>query len=264
LRTERSSWDIYIAVPSEECVQRGCKRIMDVSQQFNRLGVDAALDLDHDEELPGYEASTAPAYNSGFYDDGTITYHLRRFDRKIQTLVAYGPPRASSYRITTHSFRLFSKKPEMEVLYTSPEMRQRKMASIWFDNEGPLPWRPRAHIDYTGVEGTRTRLDMESTNFADWNVTMGNQRCEWKLEMLPVSLALVNKESRLVVARFTYSAHGATAARGAEAGELVIQRGCLEMHSGGIDQVVCSVMVALTQLQRLGRQYCNPGGEQWR
>lgn len=236
---------------------------MDVSQRFNRLDLDAALDLDHDEELPDYAASTAPAYDSCFYDDGIITYHLRRYDRKIQTLVAYGPSVASSYRITTHSFRLFSKKPEMEVLYTSAEMRQRNMASIWFDNEGPLPWRPRAHIDYTDVEGTCTRLDMESTNFADWSVTMGSQKCEWKLEMLPVSLALINKESRLVVARFTYSAHGADAARGAKAGELVIQRDCLGMHSGGVDQVVCSVMVALTQLRRLGRQYCNPGGEQW-
>jgi hypothetical protein len=236
---------------------------MDIQQRFTCLDLDTALDIEHDEELPMYDASTAPAYDSCFYDDATITYHLRRYDRKIQMLVAYRPSASSSYRITTHGLRLFSKKPEMEVLYTSPEMRQRNIASISFDNKGPLPWRPRAHFDYIDVEGMRTRLEMESSNFADWNVTIGNQRCEWRLEMVPVSLALVDEEARVAIARFTYSAHGVQAVGGAEAGDLVIQRDYLRAQEDGIDKVVCSLMVALTQLKRLGRQYANSGREQW-
>jgi hypothetical protein len=237
---------------------------MNVRQRFTCRDLDTALDVGHDEELPGYEASTPPAYGSCFCDGSVITYHLRRFDRKIQMLVAHGPSTASSYRITTHWLRLFSKKPEMEVLYTSPEMRQRKMASIWFDNDGPLPWRPRAHFDYTDVDGTRTRVDMESANFADWSVMIGSQRCEWKVEMSPIGLGLVDEESGAVIARFTYSAHGVQAVRGAEAGHLEIQRECVAAATDGVDKVVCSLMVALTQLKRMGRQYCNSGREQRR
>jgi hypothetical protein len=236
---------------------------MDVQQRFTCRDLDTALHLDDDEELPGYEASTPPAYGSCFGGGPIVSYHLRRFDRKIQILVAAGPSTASSYRITTHWLRLFSKKPEMEVLYTSPEMRQRKIASIWFDKDGPLPWRPRAHFEYTDDEGTRTRLDMESANFSDWSVVIGRQSCEWRVKMSPVGLALVGQDSGGVIARFTYSAHGAQAVRGAEAGHLEIQQECLAAPKDGVDKVVCSLMVALTQLRRMGRQYSNAGREQW-
>ena len=52
--------------------------------------------------------------------------------------------------------------------------------------------------------------------------------------------------------------------RGAEAGHLEIQRECLAAPRDGVDQVVCSLMVALTQLKRMGRHYSNSGGEQRR
>ena len=212
------------------------------------------FDVAPDEELPGYDASTAPAYDSVFDDEPLCTYHLRQYDRRIQMFVAYGIPGASSYRVTTNSFRLFSKKPEMEVLYTSPELRQRNIASIAFDNNSPLPWRPRAHFDYTDSDGLATRHDMESVNFADWTIMLQNRTYAWTVDMRPVSLVLCEKGSSFIIARFTYSASGTAAARDAEAGELAIYRDSLTMGREGIDKLVCGLMVPLTYLKKMGKR----------
>lgn len=234
---------------------------MDAQQQFIRLGLDEALDIHddhhyHDEELPDYDASTAPAYNDGDYDGPYRTFHLRRYDRRIQMLVAYGPTASSAYRITTNTFRLFSKRPEMEVLYTG-EGRMRTLAGISFDDNGPLPWRPRAHFDHTDSEGVAERFDMESRNFVDWAFTVGNKGYKWKLGMWPISLELSQRDSTLVIARFTYSDRGTLAVRGAEVGDLVVYRDSLTLQTGGMGKLVCSLMVVLTQLQKLGRHYSN-------
>lgn len=233
---------------------------MDAQQQFIRLGLDEALDLHdhqyHDEELPDYEASTAPAYDDCDHDGPYKTFQLRRYDRKIQMLVTYGPCSNSAYRITTNTFRLFSKRPEMEILYTG-EGRMRTLAAISFDDDGPLPWRPRAHFDHTDLEGTVVRFDMESRNFADWMFTVRDKVYEWRLGMWPISLELNEKDSTWVIARFTYSSRGTLAVRGGEVGGLVIYRDGLTMQQDGMGKVVCSLMVALTQLQKLGRHYSN-------
>lgn len=216
------------------------------------------FDVGHDDDLPSYEASTAPAYESGGYDDPLITYHLRQYDRKIQILVAYGVASSTSYRITTNGFRLFAKKkPEMEVLYTSHEMRQRSVATISFDDNGPLPWRPRAHFEHIDDEGKDTRYDMESANFADWTFPLGERTYAWAVNMTPVSLVLTESHSSLIIARFTYSASGTLAARGAEVGELTIYRDALTMEQGGVDKAVCGLMVALSHLKKMGRHYRN-------
>ncbi|KAF2627616.1 hypothetical protein BU25DRAFT_50841 [Macroventuria anomochaeta] len=234
---------------------------MEAQQQFIRLGLDEALDIHddhhyHDEELPNYEASTAPAYDDGDHVGPYKTFHLRRYDRRIQMLVAYGPSTNSAFRITTNTFRLFSKKPEMEVLYTG-EGRMRTLAAISFDDDGPLPWRPRAHFNHTDSEGLAERFDMESRNFADWAFTIRDKVYEWRLGMWPISLELSEKDSTLVIARFTYSDRGTLAVRGGEVGELVVYRDGLTMQRDGIGKVVCSLMVALKQLQKLGRHYHN-------
>ncbi|KAJ4988147.1 hypothetical protein SVAN01_06399 [Stagonosporopsis vannaccii] len=226
-----------------------------------RIGLDEALHinddhLDHDEELPDYEASTAPAYDDGDHDGPYKTFHLRRYDRRIQMLVSYGPSANSAYRVTTNSFRLFSKKPEMEVLHTG-EGRMRTLAAISFDNSGPLPWRPRAHFDLTDSGGLVERVDMESRNFADWAMTIEDKAYQWRLGMWPISLELSERSSTVVIARFTYSDRGTLAVRGGEVGDLVIYRDGLTMNRDGIGKVVCSLMVALTQLQKLGRHYSN-------
>lgn len=234
---------------------------MEAQQRLIRLGLDEALDLDdnhhyHDEELPDYDASTAPAYDDSIHDGPYKTFHLRRYDRRIQMLVMYGPNTSSAYRITTNRFRLFSKRPEVEVLYTG-EGRMRTLAAISFDDDGPLPWRPRAHFDHTDADGLKERFDMESRNFADWTFTVESKTYEWTLGMWPISLELREKDSTWVIARFTYSGPGTMAVRGAEVGDLMVYRDGLTMQRDGIGKVVYSLMVALTQLQKLGRHYSN-------
>lgn len=235
---------------------------MEAQQQPTRLGLDEALHLHddhhyHDEELPDYDASAAaPAYDDFDHDEPYRTFHLRRYDRRIQMVVAYGLSANMAYRITTNTFRLFSKRPEMEVLYTG-EGRMRTLAAISFDNDGPLPWRPRAHVNHTDADGVAERYNMESRNFADWAVEFGDTVYEWRLGMWPISLELSRKHSNLIIARFTYSDRGTLAVRGGEVGDLVVYRDGLTMHRDGIGKVVCSLMVALTQLQKLGRHYHN-------
>ena len=226
-----------------------------LQQRLSPLDFD--FDVSPDEELPGYDASTAPAYDDGSYDEPLFIYHLRQYDRRIQIFVGYGAHATSSYRVTTNSFRLFSKKPEMEVLYTSPERRQRNIASIAFDNDGPLPWRPRAHFDYINPDGLATRHDLESVNFADWAITLRGRTYAWTLDMRPVSLVLCEKESSFIIARFTYSASGTSAIRGAEAGELSVYRDSLTLERHGVDKLICGLMIVLTHLKRMGRRtYC--------
>lgn len=211
----------------------------------------------HDEELPDYEADAAPAYDFTSVDEPIATYHLRQYDRKIQLLRPYGISQASSYRITTNSFRVFSKKPEMEVLYTSKEMRQRNMASIGFDKGGPIPWCPRAHFDYVDADGTATAHKMEAKNFVDWMITLGDRQYEWSISIQPTSLVLREMGSALVIARFTYSRCGTQAMRGAEVGQLSFFRDALTMEMAGIDKVICSMFVAITSLKKMGRNYHN-------
>ena len=216
------------------------------------------FDVVPDEELPGYDASMAPAYDTILFDNPLHTYHLRQYDRRIQMFVAHGPVQPSSYRVTTNSFRMFSKKPEMEVLYTSPEHRQRNIASITFDNDGPLPWRPRAHFDYSDPEGLATTHDMESLNFADWSVELHGRTYMWSVDMRPVSLILCEKGSSFVIARFTYSGAGTAAVRGAEVGELAIYYDRLTMERQGIDWLVCGLMVPMIHLKKMGKRMYQP------
>jgi hypothetical protein len=218
-----------------------------------------ALDLDvaHDDELPRYEPATAPAYEDGAYDEPLAIYCLHQYDRKTQILGAYDAPAASSYRITTNSFRVFSKKPDMEVLYTSPDMRQRNIASIAFDNNGGYPWRPRAHFDHTAEDGLITRYDMESQNFKDWTLTIGDRVYVWMLDTRPLSLIMCEKGQSRVIARFTYSEKGVLAIRGAEVGELTVYRHGLTLGRSGMEKVVCGMMVVVTFFKRMGRNYTN-------
>ncbi|KAF1851434.1 uncharacterized protein K460DRAFT_362178 [Cucurbitaria berberidis CBS 394.84] len=218
-------------------------------------------DVAPDEELPGYEAATAPAYDSGLYDEPLVTYSLRRYDRRIQMLVACGTTAASSYRITTNSFRIFSKKPEFEVLYTCPKQQQRNIASIAFDNEGHLPWRPRAHFEYIDVKGLSKTHNMESANFVDWTIVLQDKTYAWRVDMQPISLVLSETNFSIIIARFTYSTSGTSAARGAEVGNLTIYRDCLTADADGIGRLVCGLMVTLTQLKKMGRHYTNGKNE---
>jgi hypothetical protein len=216
------------------------------------------LDVAHDDELPGYyEATTAPAYDSGIYDEPLATLCLRQYNRKIQMLGAHGEPVASSYRITTNSFRVFSKKPDIQLLHTSPDMRQRNIATITYDNNGGYPWRPRAHFDHTVEDGLSTRYNMESQNFEDWTMKVGDRTYVWTLDMRPLSLIMCEKGSSRVIVRFTYSERGVLAMRGAEVGELTVYSDSLTLGRDGIEKVICGMMVVVTFFKRMGRNYTN-------
>ncbi|KAL5119733.1 hypothetical protein ACEQ8H_002339 [Pleosporales sp. CAS-2024a] len=211
----------------------------------------------HDEELPDYDGDAAPAYDFVSPEEPMATLDLRAYNRKIQVLRPCGASEASSYRITTNSFRVFSKKAEMEVLYTSREMRQRGMAAIGFDKDGPIPWCPRAHFDYIDSDGTTTVYTMEAKNFADWAIVFGGRVYQWCVAMRPTALVLQEVASTLVIARFTYSECGTQAMRGAEVGQLSVFRNALSMETNGVDKIVCSMLVALTYLKKMGRVYRN-------
>lgn len=211
------------------------------------------FDVPQDEEPPDYEANSAPAYQDSLFDEPLAIYHLRKYDRKIQILRAYGGSASSSYRITTNCFRVFSKKPELEVLYTSPDMRQRNIAAIAFDKDGPFPWCPRSHFDYIDPNGVATVHKMEARNFLDWTMTVDGRRYKWSVAIQPSSLVLREVDAVVVIARFTYSQFGTRAMRGAEVGELVLFRDALSS-----DLVVCSLMVALTHRKKMGGMYDNP------
>lgn len=226
---------------------------MTALQRISPLDFDVAPD---DEELPSYEPSSAPAYDDTLFDEPYITYTLRQYDRKIHMLIADGTT-ASSYRITMNGFRLFSKRPDMEILYTSPQHRQRNIATISFDRDGPLPWRPRAHFEYTEESGLTTPTTMESPDFTNWTFQCADQRYCWMVDFKPVSLVMVEIGSNVATARFTYSSKGCAAARGCDVGKLAIYRDHLTMQRQGNDMVVCSLLVALTHLKKMGRHYAN-------
>lgn len=221
-------------------------------------------DVAPDEELPDYEAAgaaTAPAYDSNGYDEPLLTYHLRQYDRRIQVFVPYGSLAKSSYRVTSNAFRFFSKKPDMEILYTSQDMRQRNIAEIAFDSNGPLPWCPRAHFDHRASDGATIRHELEAKDFTNWTLTLGERKYGWQLSTVPCSLVFSEQGSDITTARFMYSAFGTSAVRGAEIGKLTVFRDALTVTAEGIDQIVCSLMVAITHLKRLGRHYSNADGE---
>ncbi|KAF1914231.1 hypothetical protein BDU57DRAFT_452882 [Ampelomyces quisqualis] len=228
------------------------------AQRFNPWD----LDVSHDEELPDYEADEAPAYEDSLVDEVLARYDLRQYDRKTRVLRACGTWAASGYRITRNSFRVFSKKPEMEVGYTAPDLRQRSIAAVGFDKDGPLPWCPRAHVDYMDSNGVVTVHKMEARNFEDWTMTLDGRRYEWSVATQPWSLVLREVGASVIIARFTYSPFGTRAMRGAEVGELLVFRDGLTAAANGHDVVVCSLMVALGHMEKMGRMYHNP--EVWR
>lgn len=224
-----------------------------------RLDLYENLDFDGqpDEELPDYEPDSAPApdYFISHYETPLLTYHLRRTDRKTQMFVPYGPSVASSYKIRSKTFGLFSKKPDMEVVQVpSAEGPEKCVASIYLDDDGPIPWRPRARA----VHGRSTHA-LESRNFNDWTISISGITYTWTLEARPISLVMKEKGADVVIARFTYSACGVLAMNGAEAGELTIYRDGLSSDNEGVEKIISGLMVSVLHFKKMGRHYKNEG-----
>jgi hypothetical protein len=215
------------------------------------------LEVAHDDELPNYDAATAPAYSRGDYEIPLHTYHLRQVDRKLQTFVPYGPATSPSYKVTTRGARLFSKKPESEIWRsTSRGNPEEHMASIWFDNNGPLPWRPRAHFDHKAVQSMSSH-GMESRNFIDWAFAIEDTTYLWTLGARPISLELTQKSSPEVIARFIFSGRGITASGGADAGDLSIYHHALSRDNDGVEKIVCGLVVVIANFRKMGKYYWN-------
>ncbi|PVI08299.1 hypothetical protein DM02DRAFT_199 [Periconia macrospinosa] len=211
-----------------------------------------------DDELPDYEPATAPEYS---IDDTTIplhTYHLRQMSRKHQLFVPYGPSASSSYRALGRSARLFSKKADIDVWRTTPgSVKEEHISGIWFDNNGPLPWCPRAHFSYKDEQGSSTH-GMESRNFSDWSIVLGGSKCMWLLAAHgEYRMGLQELSSGDVIARFNFSAEGTAASGGAEAGNLTIYRNALSLENAGsvAEKILCGLVVALANFRKMGKYY---------
>ncbi|ORY14204.1 hypothetical protein BCR34DRAFT_560916 [Clohesyomyces aquaticus] len=251
--------------------------------EFNDFDPDAV-----DEELPDYAPVDLPVYTGEDFSIPILHYHLRQVNRKTQILVPFGPgpAAATSYKIVNHAstFRLFSKKPDIELIRVSRDRsdrerdqnsetrtreREESVAIMRFNSDGPLPWRPRAsftvvhpgthpqnHNHTPSLAAVHTYLG-ESRNFTDWEFLIQNITYAWRLEAKPVSLSLSEKNSNIVIARFTYSACGMLARDGAEVGDLVVYRDGLTMDREGVEMAVCGLLVAVGQFRRMGKYWKN-------
>ncbi|CAI6339657.1 unnamed protein product [Periconia digitata] len=213
-----------------------------------------------DDELPDYEPATAPEYTIGDTHIPLHTYYLRQTDRRHQLFVPYGPSASSSFRVASRSARLFSKKADTDIWRIKPgKTAEEHMCSIWFDNNGPLPWCPRAHFSYKyGLEFSTHA--MESRNFSDWSIVLGGWNCMWMLEGYPqYRMVLRQRSSDEVIARFNFSAKGTAALGGAEAGDLSIYRHVLTLGPGNMDGMVekmlCGLVVALANFRKMGKYH---------
>lgn len=98
---------------------------------------------------------------------------------------------------------------------------------------------------------------MESRNFSDWTFSIGGAALVWRLDTNPVSLVLSEKTGSLPIARFTYSVYGTNATDGADVGELAIYRHGLTMDIKGVEKVMASLMIPLTNFKNLGTNFRN-------
>ncbi|KAF2203343.1 hypothetical protein GQ43DRAFT_273263 [Delitschia confertaspora ATCC 74209] len=220
------------------------------------------MDLDSQpdqDELPDYESSIAPDYYGGEFEIPLVTYHLRSIHDKLQILVPFGPTPTAKYQILSRpAFRLFSKKPDIEIQKTGPgEHNTDDIASIRFSDDGPLPWRPRAQFCCMGPQQNTATYFMESRNHRDWTLSVGGTSFVWRLERGPISLEFGEKDSSIVIARFTYSEYGTLAANGAEVGELTIYPDALSMDRDGVEKIICGLLIPLTYFKRIKRHFRN-------
>ena len=161
-------------------------------------------DEEVEDELPGYDAETAPLYNQ--LDFLPIwTYHLRQVNRKLQILVPFGPTCDTSYKIFFRTtLNLLSKESDITLNCVSPKLSEEiTVATTDFSNDGPLPWCPRAtfRCNIMNTELAKTYY-MEARNFSDWKVSIGEVSFFWRLEDRPFTLVFSEGSSRVAIARF--------------------------------------------------------------
>ncbi|OCL01995.1 hypothetical protein AOQ84DRAFT_252506, partial [Glonium stellatum] len=213
-----------------------------------------------EDELPGYDAGIAPLYDEHDFNVPILTYHLRQINRKLQILVPFGPTCDTSYKIFFRTtLNILSKKPDITLNCASPNLpKESSVATMDFDNDGPLPWCPRAVLRCKSAnEEPAKTYYMEARNFSDWAVSIGEASFFWRLEDRPYTLVFSEGTSRIVIARFAYSECGTTATNGAEVGQLVIYRQGFLNDNNDLALIICSCCIAITQFKRMGRHYRN-------
>ncbi|KAF1992097.1 hypothetical protein K402DRAFT_416577 [Aulographum hederae CBS 113979] len=243
---------------------------------------------DHEEdELPSYnQVDPLPTYISRHLHPPVIAYQMFQTDRKVRTLLPTGPSlscpvrRASTYILRSRTgpslFASFSKKPDM-VLSSAGEAKggreaggkgqETGIAQIRFDQNGPLPWYPRATVFHNSGSGEGPKVyPLGARDFISWRYHINGGSTGpsylWTLATRPISLVLVEEASESIVARFTYSAEGTRALRGAEVGELCVYGGQRSTDKEVVEMIICSCAVTITQLERMGRWYRNCDGDE--
>ncbi|KAF2100854.1 hypothetical protein NA57DRAFT_36343 [Rhizodiscina lignyota] len=204
-------------------------------------------------ELPDYEASELPTYERSSISIPTINIQFRQINRSLICLQSVDEDQHLRYKIITKSrTRIFSGKPDM-TLYVDSASQDMLVGAFEFDNSTTLPWCPRANlsIDVAG-EGNR-KVQMESRNFSDWSFTWNDARFIWTLQERPTSLVLVDRSSRTIIARFSYSIYGTTANKGAEIGDLTIY--APSEHGLTTEMVICSCTIAIKHWSKMGRHH---------
>ena len=225
---------------------------------LNNIQLSEFGDEEVEDGLPGYDAETAPLYDQLNFD--LPIWHLRQVNRKLQILVPFGPTCDTSYKIFFRTtLNLLSKKPDITLNCASPKLpKEITVATMDFNNDGPLPWCPRATLrcNTMSTELAKTYY-MEARNFSDWKVSIGEVSFFWCLEVRPFTLVFSKGSSRVAIARFTYSECGTTATNGAEVGQLAIYRHNLSKDNDGLELIICSCSIAITHFRRMGRHYWN-------
>jgi hypothetical protein len=264
------------------------------------------------DELPDYEGATSSSTAA------LHVFEFRQHNRKHVTISEIPAPGSTDpgvvYTLRARSGpSLFSKKPEFTLLRersgagrnasvastrSARSTRSQNagadaeagevLATLGFDEKGPLPYMPRAWVALAGDRDAArdpATVRVEAPNFSDWRPSppaaaalFPRGPVRWALHTAVdglVTLDLVAPGGGARLARFTFSQVGALATDGALMGRLVFPMGgaALAACGGRFDLMLAGFLVAIKNFARMGRYHRNkagvPGGdmgteENWR
>lgn len=215
------------------------------------------LDIVPDEELPAYSPTDAPAYQARDPHMPVFVYRLTQLGHRTQQWVLHDTASTRTiYQVRGRPLlHVFSQEPDLVISKVSHS--QEPLGSVKLnDDDGSLPWRPRARILHHDGTGVSRGYRMESRNLADWSMVLGDVAYEWRLGACPIRLVL-SSAGGAVMAQFTWSCTGTLSRKGDIVGELVVYSGALSADDVGVEVVLCSVLVPIVHLKRMGRRCWN-------
>lgn len=221
------------------------------------------LDVVPDEELPAYSPTNSPEYQVQDPSTPALVYRLIQLGHKTQEWILQDTVASTRavYQVRGRpSLHAFSREPDLAVSKVSQDASSGStIGFIILDDDGPFPWRPRARVLHSNAQGATRVHRMESRNFADWSMTLGEAAYEhvWRLEASPVRLVLSGAGGAGVMAQFTWSSTGTLSKKGDDIGELVVYSGEVATNDSRVEAVLCSVLVPIAHFKRMGRRYWN-------